>query len=98
MLDTIQQIIDQYIAPALTEHGGGIELLSYTADGTVQIRLLGQCCNCPASQITLNELVLATLKQKLPQVENVELVESPAGLELMDLARQMLAGKAGSCQ
>jgi len=95
MLATIQQIVDQKITPALAEHGGGIEIVEYTDDGILRIRLLGQCCNCPASQITINDLVLSRLQEQLPELDRIELVESPEALELMDLARNILQSEAG---
>lgn len=93
MLANIQQIIDEQIVPVLAEHGGGIELVDYTDDGTLRIRLLGQCCNCPASQATINDLVLATLQRQLPEIDKIELVPSPDTVELMDIARSILQGK-----
>lgn len=93
MLKMIQQIVEYQIAPALAEHGGGIELVEFTEDGVLKIRLLGQCCNCPASQATVNELILSTLQERLPMIEAIEIVESSAAKELMSLARDILQGK-----
>ncbi|MGE5380074.1 MAG: NifU family protein [Methylocystaceae bacterium] len=95
MLAHIQQIIDQYIAPALSEHGGGIELVEYTSDGTLRIRLLGQCCNCPASKSTIDNLIMSTLQEHLPEITKIELVETPEALELIEIAREILHGKPG---
>lgn len=92
MLDMIQQIVDHQIAPALAEHGGSIELVEFR-DGVLRIRLLGQCCNCPASQATANNLILTTLQERLPMIEAIEIIESPSAMELMTLAREILQGK-----
>ena len=41
------------VRPYLGSHGGDVELLAVTDDGTVRLRLLGSCDGCPSSSVTL---------------------------------------------
>src|SRR3954454_10986498 len=41
------------VRPYLGSHGGDVELLAVSDDGTVRLRLLGSCDGCPSSSVTL---------------------------------------------
>jgi len=53
MKNTIQELIDQSIAPALAEHNGSAELVKIDIEGEnliVYLEFKGMCSNCPSSQ------------------------------------------------
>lgn len=62
------------IRPNLQGHGGDIELVSVEDDKTVKVRLQGACAGCPGAQMTLKQGVERLLKEKLPDVKQVEAV------------------------
>ena len=64
MRRTIENIIETEIRPQLQAHGGDIELLGVSDDGKVRVRLIGECATCPASHLTVENLIEAVLKEK----------------------------------
>ena len=88
MRSKIEAILDERVRPQLAQHLGDVALLDYE-DGVVRIRLLGQCSNCPASYLTTEQLILAELREALPEVERVE-AEHSVSAELLDQARAIL--------
>ena len=73
MKEEIQKALDE-IRPRLQMDGGDAELISVDDDGVVKLRLVGACCGCPMSQMTLKQGIERILKQKVPQVTRVESV------------------------
>ena len=73
--DTLEQkvkrIIDS-IRPTLQHDGGDVELVSVEADNTVRVRLQGACRGCPGAQMTLKMGIERLLKERLPEVKQVE--------------------------
>jgi Fe-S cluster biogenesis protein NfuA len=62
------------IRPAVQSDGGDLELVRITDDGTVQIRLHGECVGCPSSSMTLHMGIERNLRQRVPEVTAVEQV------------------------
>ncbi|MCX6740989.1 MAG: NifU family protein [Candidatus Parcubacteria bacterium] len=63
------------IRPILQADGGDIELIDWLEkEGTVKVRLTGGCAHCPMAQITLKNFVEKTLKNKLPEIKQVEAI------------------------
>ncbi|MDR1607356.1 MAG: NifU family protein [Deltaproteobacteria bacterium] len=58
------------IRPALVADGGDIELVDVN-DGVVSVRLVGACCGCPMSQMTLKHGVEEALKRSFPDLKEV---------------------------
>lgn len=69
----IREIIDQEIKPAIAMHGGIIEFCGYE-NGIVKVRLAGACGGCPGATMTLKLGVEARLKERLPEVKEVQAV------------------------
>ena len=65
----------ELIRPAVQEDGGDVELLAVTAEGEVQIRFLGACVGCPSSEITLRELILRNLRDRVPEISAVVAID-----------------------
>ncbi len=72
--ERVKSVIEKEVRPALMADGGDIELVS-VEDGVVKVRLYGSCAGCPFRQMTLASGVEARIKEKVPEIERVELVE-----------------------
>jgi len=66
----IQQILHDYVRPAVEQDGGAISYRSYDS-GTVTVELRGSCSGCPSSMITLKAGIEGLLKRMVPEVEEV---------------------------
>ncbi|MCW2787961.1 MAG: hypothetical protein JWP56_264 [Aeromicrobium sp.] len=66
------------VRPYLGSHGGDVELLAVTDDGTVRLRLLGSCDGCPSSSVTLKLAVEGAIEDAAPEVVAIE-VETASG-------------------
>ncbi len=86
-MDKLQAIIDTKVRPALQAHGGDIELVEFTADGVLKVRLKGACAGCPGAQMTLADVVAAALQEAAPEVKEIV----PVFEADEDLIRQALA-------
>jgi Fe-S cluster biogenesis protein NfuA len=71
----IKQLIDEKVRPGIQMDGGDVELVEVTDDGIVKVKLTGHCVGCPMAGLTLFMGVERTLKQEIPEVSKVELVE-----------------------
>lgn len=56
---------------ALAFHGGDVELVDITPDGTVHVRLQGACSGCPMADMTVSSLIESTLVERVPGVTGV---------------------------
>lgn len=72
----IQNILEEYIKPAVSSDGGNIELVKFEEETkTATMLLQGACSGCPSSTITLKNGIETMLKQMLPnEVEQVEAI------------------------
>ena len=73
--DTLEQKVRRIIEsirPTLQNDGGDVELVSVEPDNTVRVRLQGACRGCPGAQMTLKMGIERLLKERLPEVKQVE--------------------------
>jgi Fe-S cluster biogenesis protein NfuA len=87
-LDNIQRILEEDVRPALMAHEGDVELISYKSQ-VVKVKLHGKCSGCPSAYLTTEELIAAKIKEKMPEVKDVVLVQE-VNPELLDFARRIL--------
>ncbi|GAB3929229.1 NifU family protein [Mucilaginibacter myungsuensis] len=66
----IQQILHDYVRPAVEQDGGAIAYKSFT-EGVVTVELRGSCSGCPSSTITLKSGIENLLKRMVPEVQEV---------------------------
>ncbi|GAB3907201.1 NifU family protein [Mucilaginibacter boryungensis] len=66
----IQQILHDYVRPAVEQDGGAISYKSFN-DGVVTVELRGSCSGCPSSTITLKSGIENLLKRMVPEVTEV---------------------------
>ena len=73
LLPQIQEVIMQFVRPALMQDGGDIEVCQYQ-NGVLSVRLVGACSGCPHSQQTLKMHIEKTVRYYVPEVISVETV------------------------
>ena len=66
----IQQILHDYVRPAVEQDGGAISYKSFV-DGVVTVELRGSCSGCPSSTYTLKAGIENLLKRMVPEVQEV---------------------------
>lgn len=66
----IQQILNDYVRPAVEQDGGAISYKSFV-DGIVTVELRGSCSGCPSSTITLKSGIENLLQRMVPEVKEV---------------------------
>lgn len=67
----IQQILHDYVRPAVESDGGAITYKSFDPNGVVTVELRGSCSGCPSSTITLKAGIESLLKRMVPEVTEV---------------------------
>jgi NFU1 iron-sulfur cluster scaffold homolog, mitochondrial len=68
----IQQILHDYVRPAVEQDGGAISYKSFDVnDGVVTVELRGSCSGCPSSIITLKSGIQNLLQRMVPEVKEV---------------------------
>ncbi|WP_371630771.1 NifU family protein [Streptomyces sp. NBC_00341] len=72
----VEQALES-VRPYLGSHGGDVELLAVTEEGTVRLRLLGSCDGCPSSSVTLKLAVQGAVEAAAPEITSIE-VETAA--------------------
>ena len=70
MKEKVEKALEQ-IRPYLQADGGDLELVEVTDEGVVKLRLMGACCGCPMSQMTLSQGVERELRKMVPEVKGV---------------------------
>jgi Fe-S cluster biogenesis protein NfuA len=66
----IQQILHDYVRPAVEQDGGAITYKSF-GEGVVTVELRGSCSGCPSSTVTLKAGIENLLKRMVPEVTEV---------------------------
>lgn len=68
----IQQILNDYVRPAVEQDGGAISFKSFDEkEGVVTVELRGSCSGCPSSTITLKSGIQNLLQRMVPEVKDV---------------------------
>jgi Fe-S cluster biogenesis protein NfuA len=74
----VRQALEE-VKPRLGLHGGSVELLGVTPEGRVQLKLEGNCHECPSSRLTLRFSIEEALYAAAPDL---------AGLDVEGLAEE----------
>ncbi|HAZ31744.1 MAG TPA: hypothetical protein DCY61_03440 [Dehalococcoidia bacterium] len=69
MREKVEAALD-LIRPALQADGGNVELVDVDGD-VVRVKLVGACCGCPMSTMTLQMGIERVLKEQVPEVKKV---------------------------
>jgi len=90
MLAEIIKVLEEVIKPQLRLHGGDIEILEFDEEKSqLRLRLLGQCCTCPSSISTIDNLIKLNLKDRVKGLEDIT-VETGLSEEMISLAKELL--------
>ncbi len=69
----VEAVLDE-IRPAIQMDGGDVQLVEVTEDGVVRLTLVGACVGCPMSMLTLQAGISRILRQRIPEITDVEAV------------------------
>jgi len=69
MENKIKNILNK-IKPFLNEDGGDVEFIKYE-NNIVYVKLIGNCVNCPHAQVTLKDMIEASLILEIPEIKEV---------------------------
>ena len=75
---SVRERVEQALSicrPYLQADQGGVELVSISDDGIVELRLLGACVSCPMSRMTLRAGVERTILKCAPEIKRVEAIK-----------------------
>jgi len=72
MEEKVKEAIDE-LRPFLMNDGGNIELVKIE-DGIVYVAFQGACVGCAIRDVTLTEGVEKMIKEKVPEIKEVRLV------------------------
>lgn len=93
MLNEIEKVIDEQIRPRLQNDGGNVAIVDFNKeDKTLRLRLMGQCCTCPHSSHTIENIINLTLKSQIDGLGEI-IVETGLSNEMIDLAKKFLRGE-----
>jgi Fe-S cluster biogenesis protein NfuA len=67
----IQQVLYDYVRPAVEQDGGAIQFKSLDENGVVTVIMKGACSGCPSSTFTLKAGIESLLKRMVPEVTEV---------------------------
>jgi len=70
VVDTIRELIDTRVRPAVANDGGDITFRGYK-DGVVFLAMKGSCSGCPSSTATLKNGIENLLRHFVPDVVEV---------------------------
>lgn len=66
------------VRPTLVGHQGNVELVTVVSPAEVHIRLTGSCDGCTHSDVTVRMGIEAAIKERVPSVETVKVVDKRA--------------------
>ncbi len=70
LAEKVHSVIEKKINPGVASHGGEVSLVDLK-DSTVYVRLGGGCQGCGMAGVTLRDGVITTIKEEVPEVEEV---------------------------
>jgi|TARA_B110000503_G_scaffold66050_1_gene103678 Fe-S cluster biogenesis protein NfuA len=72
----ITEVMEQYVAPSVAQHGGQVNFVSFEL-GVVIVELSGACSGCAGSTATLKHGIEQMMTQLIPEVTAVEGIDDP---------------------
>jgi Fe-S cluster biogenesis protein NfuA len=77
--EKVQQLIDSAINPAISGHGGFVDLVD-VKEGVVYLAMGGGCQGCGMADVTLRHGIEALLRDEVPEItEIVDATDHMAG-------------------
>jgi Fe-S cluster biogenesis protein NfuA len=87
--EQILAVLDEKVRPLLRAHNGDIELVGIEPGGVVRLRLLGACAACMGAEQTVNDVIVAGIRDSCPWVSDVR-VETGVSEDLIQEALRFL--------
>ena len=87
-IETIDDFLDKNVRPYLASHNGDVKIVNFKK-GVLEIKLLGSCANCPASQETLDNKVIKLLEEEFSEIKEVKSIKGVSN-DLIAQARELL--------
>lgn len=75
MEQRVEQALES-VRPYLGSHGGDVELIGVSHEGSVRLRLLGSCDGCPSSSVTLKLAVEGAIEAAAPEVVEIQVEDA----------------------
>lgn len=72
----IKQVLEEYIDPVVSQHGGEVKFSSYN-NGVVLLEMSGACSGCAGSTMTLKYGAESILTDMIPEVTQVDGFDDP---------------------
>ena len=69
----IEAVLNIFVRPQLSNHGGDVEVVDLEENGTLWIKMLGQCAGCSSADETAKGLIQKELVSRIPQIKEVEI-------------------------
>ena len=70
VVTAIESLLKEKINPSIASHGGRVSLV-YVKDNIMVVQMEGRCQGCAASAVTLRQGIEATVKNTIPQIEEI---------------------------
>lgn len=70
ILETLEKVMEEEIAPALASHGGGAKIVT-VKDAKVYVELQGGCRGCMGARMTMKNGIERLFKERVPDVVEV---------------------------
>ncbi len=93
-ISEIEKVLDEKVRPELALHEGNIHVVNLE-EGIVQVRLTGNCSNCPSAELTLENTVESALTEAFPELKQIVLVTGVSD-ELISDMRAILEKRHGA--
>jgi Fe-S cluster biogenesis protein NfuA len=74
IIQQIEKSLDN-IRPFLQKDGGDVEVIDLTPEGQLLLKFLGNCSTCSMSALTFKNGIEENVKQDVPEVLSVEVVD-----------------------
>ena len=84
----IEAVLNLFVRPQLSNHGGGLEVIDLDQDGILWIEMQGECAGCPSADETAKSLVQKELVTRIPQIRGVEIDSGISG-EIIEEAMKL---------
>jgi len=70
ILEAVNKVMAEEVAPALASHGGGA-VVTKVENAVVFVELEGGCKGCPGARMTMKNGIESLLKERIPEVQEV---------------------------
>ena len=88
MLEKIEKVLEEDVRPKLLAHEGDVEIREFK-EGILKVKFFGHCSGCPSAIVTTEVIIAETVKEKIPEVKDVVLVQEVSD-DLIDMAKKLL--------